>query len=186
MSPNFPSEGKFIASNRCFRVALLPWRNVFKQPLIANPPTSYRSLSGPPGPKSPKSLKKVSRGLRPRGPKKSGKSLEKVPNRHFRDFFQTFRTFSRLFPDFWGPRGRRPRETFFRLFGDFGPGGPERLLYSVTLRCVTFSSALSSCCVASLLQDTVCSAWLYSPSENVLIQNNFWTKSYAGAVRVRV
>ena len=45
---------------------------------VANPPASYRSLSGPPGPKSPKSLKKVSRGLRPRGPRKSGKSLEKV------------------------------------------------------------------------------------------------------------
>ena len=86
---------------------------------VANPPASYRSLSGPPGLKSPKSLKRVSRGLWPRGPQKSGKSLEKVPNRHFRDFFQTFRTFSRLFPDCLGPRGRRPRETFFRLFSDF-------------------------------------------------------------------
>ena len=63
-----------------------------------------------------------------KSPKSLKKTLEKVPNRHFRDFFQTFGTFSRPFPDFWGPRGRRPRETFFRLFGDFGPGGPERLL----------------------------------------------------------
>ena len=68
---------------------------------------------GPSRPEIPKSLEKVSRGLRARNPKKSGNSLEKVPNRHFRDFFQTFRTFSRLFS---------------RLFWDFGPGGPERLL----------------------------------------------------------
>ena len=39
-----------------------------------------------------------------------------------------FGTFSRLFPDFLGPRGRRPRNTLFKLFWDFGPGGPERLL----------------------------------------------------------
>ena len=36
---------------------------------IANPPASYRSLSGPPGPTSQKSLKKVSQGLRLQGPK---------------------------------------------------------------------------------------------------------------------
>ena len=86
---------------------------------LANPPTSYRSLSGPPGPKSPKSLKKVSRGLRPLGPKKSGKSLEKVRKVWKKSRKCLFGTFSRLFPDFLGPRGRRPRETFFRLFGDF-------------------------------------------------------------------
>ena len=27
-----------------------------------------------------------------------------------------------------GPRGRRPFQTFFKLFWAFGPGGPERLL----------------------------------------------------------
>ena len=103
-------------------------RETHRSDRFANPPTSYRSLSGPPGPKSPKSLKKVSRGKRPRGPKKSGKSLEKVRKVWKKSRKCLFGTFSRLFPDFWGPRGRRPRETFFRLFGDFGPGGPERLL----------------------------------------------------------
>ena len=91
--------------------------------ILANPPAIYRSLSGPPGPKSQKSLKKVCRGRRPRGTQESEKSLEKVPNRHF----QTFQTFSGLFQDFSGPRGRRPRETFFfRLFGGIsGPEGPR-------------------------------------------------------------
>ena len=36
--------------------------------------------------------------------------------------------FGTFFQTFWD---RRPRETFFRLFGDFGPGGPERLLQLV-------------------------------------------------------
>ena len=85
---------------------------------VANPPTSYRSLSGPPGPKSPQSLKKVSRGRRPWGPQKSGKSLEKVPNRHFRDFFQTFQDpgaggSGRLFSDFLGVSGPEgPRDSY--------------------------------------------------------------------------
>ena len=74
---------------------------------LASPPASYRSLSGPPGPKSPKSLQKVSRGQR------VPKSLEKVSK-------CLFGTLSRLSPDFLGPRGWRPRETFFRHFGDFG------------------------------------------------------------------
>ena len=105
-----------IHTPKKLRDGKIAFGNCFK---FASPPASHRSLSGPPGPKSPKSQKKVSWGLRPRGPKKSGKSLEKVPNRHFRDFFQTFRTYSRLFPDFSGPRGRRPRETSFQSFWGF-------------------------------------------------------------------
>ena len=82
---------------------------------VANPPTSYRSLSGPPGPRdSPKSLKKkVSRGRRPRGPKKSGKKSRKSPKQ----------TFSRLFPDF-----SDFFETFSGLLGLPGPEAPGRLL----------------------------------------------------------
>ena len=97
-----------------------------------------RSLrnTGPLGPESKKSLKKSLPGLRPRGPKKSGKvskkseksdkSLEHIRFRLFRDFSRTypFQTFSRLFPD---PGAGAPGD-FFRLFLDFGPGGPARLL----------------------------------------------------------
>ena len=88
---------------------------------IGNPLTIYRGLSGP-----LKSLKKVSRGLRPRDPPRVWKKSRKSLSGPFRDFFQTLQTFSRLFPD--SVRGRRPRETFFRLFRGFGPGGPERPL----------------------------------------------------------
>ena len=86
-----------------------------------NPPASYRS-----GPKSQKSLKKVSRGPpAPASPKvwkmsgkvskkseKSGKSLENVCSGLCRE--------SRLFPDFWGPRG-----LFSDSFGISGPEGPR-------------------------------------------------------------
>ena len=48
-------------------------------------------------------------------------SLEKVSKMSVRDFFETF---SSLF----GTPGPGARETLFRLFWDFGPGGPERLL----------------------------------------------------------
>ena len=81
---------------------------------------------GPPGPKSQKSLKRVSRG----GPqkvwkksRKSPKSLEKVSKMSVRDFFRDL-DFSRLL----GAPGPEPGETLFRLFWDFRPGGPERLL----------------------------------------------------------
>ena len=90
-----------------------------------NPLTIYRGLSGPPGPKTPK--KSENSLLGPPAPglwKKSGRSLSGP----FRDFLQTLQTFSRLFPDSRGVRGRRPRETFLRLFGGLAPGGPERPL----------------------------------------------------------
>ena len=67
---------------------------------FANPPASYRSLSGPLGPKSQKGLKKVSRPLAPGSPKVRKKS-RKSPEQ----------TFSRLFP-----------ET--RLLGTPGPEAP--------------------------------------------------------------
>ena len=62
-----------------------------KDPSVANPPASYRSLSGG----VPKSLEKVSKKS-----EKSGKSLEKC----------LFGTFSRLSADLfriWGPEGPR-------------------------------------------------------------------------------
>ena len=56
-------------------------------------------------------------------PKKQGK--ENQGSGPCRDVFQTLETFSRLFPDSRGIRGRRPRDTFFRLFWGFGPKGPR-------------------------------------------------------------
>ena len=106
------------------------WYFGFPRLRVANPPASYRSLSGPPGPKSgpgvPKSLEKVSKQSEKSGKSLenvcSGKSLEKVPSRHFRDFFRTFRTVSRLFPDFLGPG---PGRLFSDFFGISGPEGPR-------------------------------------------------------------
>ena len=99
---------------------------------IGNQPAPYRGLSGPPGPKSQKSLKNVSRGLRPRDPKKSQKSLGDSPGSPRRVsgkcLESVFGLSPGLFGDFLGSRGRRPRETFLRLFWDLGPGGPERPL----------------------------------------------------------
>ena len=76
-------------------------------PRVANPPTSYRSLSGPPGLKSQKGLKK-SPGA---GSQKVWKKSRKSPDQ----------TFSRLFPDFG--LFRDFFQTFFRLFGISGPEG---------------------------------------------------------------
>ena len=74
--------------------------------------------------KSRKCLENVSRGLRPRNPEKSSKSLRNSPTRLFQHFPETLRRPPRLFPrvfgDFSGFRGRRPRETFSRLFRHFG------------------------------------------------------------------
>ena len=102
---------------------------------LANPPASYRSLSGPPGPRFKKSLRKVSRGLRPRAPKTlekvsknsekvpkvwkksrtSPKSLEKVSKMSVRDFFEPFSMGPEAPGDFFqtllGFRARRARET---------------------------------------------------------------------------
>ena len=79
---------------------------------------------GRPGPKSPKSLKKVSPGLPARSVQKESKSLKKVSEKSLFDTF--LRHFdSTLFETFWTLRAGRPGETFLRLFGDFGPGGPR-------------------------------------------------------------
>ena len=75
---------------------------------IANPPVSYRSLSGPPGPKSEKNLKKSPRAGGPRAPKR----LEKVSKKSRTDILETFSRLSDLF------------ETFSRLFGAPGPEAP--------------------------------------------------------------
>ena len=68
---------------------------------------------GASGPGTPKSLQKVSGTVR----KVSGECQKSL-----------FGLFPRLFGDFSGFRGRRPRETFSRLFRHFGPEGPERPL----------------------------------------------------------
>ena len=89
-------------------------------------------------------LTEVSRALRARNAEKvskmspgaSGpgtpKSLQKVSGTVREDSFDTFRRLPRLFPrlfgDFSGSRGRRPRDTFSRLFRHFGREGPERPL----------------------------------------------------------
>ena len=100
-----------------------------KNKKVANAPAPYRGLSGPSGPKCRKSLENVSRGLRPRNPEKSPKSLGNSPKRLFRHtLWRLSGLFPRLFGDFSGSRGRRPRETFSRLFRHLGPEGPERPL----------------------------------------------------------
>ena len=110
-----------------------PLQDAFKNPSktlsrIANAPAPYRGLSGPSGPKCRESLENVSRGLRPRNPEKSPKSLRNSPRRLFRRSLETFRTVPETFWRLFGVRGRRPRETFTRLFRHFGREGPERPL----------------------------------------------------------
>ena len=78
-----------------------------------NPKKVWKKSPRASGPGVPKSLEKVSRKF-----EKSGKSLENICSGLFWG----------LFPDYLGPWSRRPWETFFRLFWDVGPGGPERLL----------------------------------------------------------
>ena len=83
---------------------------------FANPPTSYRSLSGPPGPKSPKSLKKSLPGPPALGSQKVWKKSRKSPEQ----------TFSRLFGLF---------RDFFQTFGDPRAGGPGRLFSDLRDSC---------------------------------------------------
>ena len=87
---------------------------------IREPPTSYRSLSGP---KSPKELKTV-----PGPPKSQKKTIFKESQKHvFKtcpDVLDIFETFSR---PFWGPGGG-PVKLFSDFFRDFGPRGPKKLL----------------------------------------------------------
>ena len=70
------------------------------------PKNSQKSLPGPPGPECLKRLEK-----------RVEKSQKSVKKRLFRDFLTLFEPFQTL-------RAGRPRETFLRLFGDFGRGGP--------------------------------------------------------------
>ena len=77
-----------------------------------NPPKVWKKSPGASGPGGPQKSGKKSR--------KSPKSPEKVSKMSVRDFFETF------FQTFGDPGA--PGDFFFRLFGDFGPGGPERLL----------------------------------------------------------
>ena len=116
---------------------------VVVSPKLCNPATLSQSfkcflniwepvdhLQGSLGPSGPETLKKSESLPGPEPPrvwKKSRKSLSGP----FRDFFQTRQTFSRLFPDSRGVPGPEARETFFRLFRGFGPGGPERPLKMV-------------------------------------------------------
>ena len=113
-----PGTGPQRGNSRSQDLAIFP-ANV-RNFLVANPPASYRSLSGPPGPKAQKSLKIVSRGRSPGVPKslekvskkseKSGKSLGSVCSGLFRDFFLTF----------WDPVGQDFYQTYARITGNQG------------------------------------------------------------------
>ena len=104
------------------------WNSKFWEP--ARP--LQRSL-GPSGPEIPKKFSKMSQKASGPGTPKSLKkcpgdspeSLRKVSGKCLESVFGLS---PGLFGDFLGSRGRRPRETFLRLFWDFGPGGPERPL----------------------------------------------------------
>ena len=84
----------------------------------------YRSLQALRARNSQKVSKKSPRPSRPGVFQKVSKRVEKsqksIQKRLFRDFFETFDSFR----DFLDTPGRRVGETFLRLFGDFGPGGP--------------------------------------------------------------
>ena len=84
----------------------------------------YRSLRALRAQNPQKVSKKSPRASGPGVSKKSrkeSKSLKKVSEK---SLFDTFLTFLTLFETFWTLRARRPGETFWRLFGDFGPRGP--------------------------------------------------------------
>ena len=75
-------------------------------------------------------FKGVSGPSRPEIPKTSQKSLPRAPGPECPKSLEDA-TFPRLFWDFltrvetvWTLRAQRRGETFLRLFGDFGPGGP--------------------------------------------------------------
>ena len=75
--------------------------------------------------RNPKKSKKSCRGLSAPGSKKVEKKSKKGQKRVKNDLFSTFSTFFQLFFNLFGPRGREAPATFFRLFWDFGPEGPE-------------------------------------------------------------
>ena len=105
---NFPYA--ILPKQTSKKIAAEPPKLLRSPSRIASPPTSYRSLSGPPGPNSYKS-EKIPGASGPGVCKKSGKSLEKV-SKNVR--LRLFRGPERLF--------------FWAFFFDFGRGGPERLL----------------------------------------------------------
>ena len=79
-------------------------------------------------PEMPKSLENVSQGLWLGSPKSLQKvrKKSKTLSRHFPETLRRLPRLSpRLFGDFFGSPGRRPRETFSRVFGISGPEGPR-------------------------------------------------------------
>ena len=90
---------------------------------LLKPPSLKPPICGAPT----KGLKKVSPGLRARSVPRSLEKSQKVSKKSRKSllltlFWGTSWLFSRR--TFWTLRARRPGETFLRLFGDFGPGGP--------------------------------------------------------------
>ena len=88
-------------------------------------------LQGSLGPSGLETPKKSEKRLPASGPGPP-ESLEKVSKKSFRDLSRLFPDsrdfFETFFQTLGGFRGRRPQETFFRLFWGFKPGGPERPL----------------------------------------------------------
>ena len=104
----------------------MPWETEEHATMLGNQPAPYRGLAGPPGLKCRKSLQKYLSGPPAPAPQKS---LPKVPGTLQKHSPDTFRRLSGDLPDcprdsfgdFLVSRGRRPRETFSRLFRHFGP-----------------------------------------------------------------
>ena len=110
------------------------------------PKKSRKCFPGPPAPEPRKVLKKSREQSA-----KSPESLRKVSKECF------FGLFPRLFGDFSGFRGRRPRETFSRLFRHFRPEGPERPLQGAGwFPTKTSQSQLKKKTISTLIQSTVC------------------------------
>ena len=107
-----------------------------------------RSHSGPSGPKSPKKSKKGSRRLSTAGSKRLKKSRKRSKTIEKQPFLNIFKLFFDFFVNLFRPRGRKAPGTFFRLFWDFGPKGPNdsckgprRLQYEICTEVVNMFSA---------------------------------------------
>ena len=121
----------FPTHTRLRRVLRMAGSQILRRALqkVGNQPAPYRGLSGPPGPKFRKSLENVSRRFRPGDPKRSPKSLgdsrgslRRVSGECLESLFELS---PRLFGDFFGVPGRRPRRQFRDFLGISGPEGPR-------------------------------------------------------------
>ena len=116
-------ETKITSRLTRFNVAM-PEIVVVKESLIETQTAICRSLRALRARNPPKVSKKSPRasGLRvSKKSRKESKSLKKVSKKTFLTLFWGFLT---LFETFWTLWARRLGETFLRLLGHFGPGGP--------------------------------------------------------------